>query len=301
MASRTDDVGGYLRDVGRLRISGLYSGGGSVWFRAVGKEQILPSPRIRLCWYLGLRLVKEGNAKVTLGEVLTGLGFVVGFVVLWLEARRQKLLTTGMQVIALAGFIGGILGAKVTQLLVDGWPITAPWWVIFDPKAGGKALFGGLILGWISVIVTKRKLGIKRGTGDLFALALPAGESVGRLGCFFQCCYGTVCEAPWSVHQHGAERHPVQLYSALTAAILFAILIVLKPRLRREGDLWRTYLLGFGSTRFFLEFLRANDSYILGLTAMQWLCLELVAYVLLRAMWIRIRESQVHSTIPQRP
>ena len=48
--------------------------------------------------------------------------------------------------------IGGILGAKATQLLVEGWPMRVPWWVIFDPKAGGKALFGGLLVGWICVL-----------------------------------------------------------------------------------------------------------------------------------------------------
>lgn len=212
-----------------------------------------------------------------LGEIFTALGFVTGIAVLILSARRSGIATQGMGKVAMAGFIGGILGAKVTQLVVEGWPTKVPWWVIFDPRAGGKALMGGLLIGWVSVIAAKKILGIKRSTGDHFALALPAGEAVGRIGCYFnQCCYGTVCDLPWSVNQHGAERHPAQLYSAVTAALMFGALLWLRGRLKREGDLWRAYLILFGLTRFALEIVRENDSVVWGLSAMQLLCIELI-------------------------
>jgi phosphatidylglycerol---prolipoprotein diacylglyceryl transferase len=216
---------------------------------------------------------------LTLGELFTALGFLTGITVLILSAGKGGIATQGMSKVAMAGLIGGIFGAKITQLLVEGWPSKVPFWAILDPKSGGKALMGGLLIGWISVVLAKWRLGIKRSTGDHFALALPAGEAIGRIGCFFNtCCYGRACDLPWAVQQHDAWRHPTQLYSSLTSALLFGFLLWLRPRLKREGDLWRCYLVGFGLSRFGLEFLRENDAALLGLSAMQWVCLELVVF-----------------------
>jgi phosphatidylglycerol---prolipoprotein diacylglyceryl transferase len=228
-----------------------------------------------------------------IGEIFTALGFLTGVFVLILSARKGGIATQGMGKVAVAGLVGGILGAKVTQLIVEGWPTKLPWWVIFDPRAGGKALMGGLLIGWLSVVVAKRVLGIKRSTGDHFALALPAGEAVGRIGCFFnQCCFGTVCDLPWAVHQHGANRHPAQLYSAIIAALMFGFLLWLKPRLRNEGDLWRAYLVAFGLTRFGLEMVRENESVLWGLSAMQILCIELVIVAIIGQIIVLRRQSQ---------
>jgi len=197
--------------------------------------------------------------------------------VLWWAASQKKLATKGIGWVAFFGFFAGILGAKLTQLVAEGWPLRIPAEVALDPRAGGRALLGGLISGWIGVEVSKRRLGIRRSTGDLFALALPAGEAVGRVGCYFNtCCYGEKCNLPWAVYQHGAWRHPTQLYSAVTAVALFGALSAVRKRLTREGDLFLLYLAGFGISRFMLEFVRWRESVILGLSPMQWFCLELV-------------------------
>ena len=214
---------------------------------------------------------------MTLGECITDLGYVVGALVLWWAASQRKLATNGIGWVAFSGFVAGIVGAKLTQLIAEGWPTRVPLSVAFDPKAGGRALLGGLICGWIGVEVAKRVLGIKRSTGDLFALALPAGEAVGRIGCFFNgCCFGEKCNLPWAVYQHDAWRHPAQLYSAAVSALVFVSLLWARQRLNREGDLFLLYLFAFGITRFGLEFVRWRESTFFGLSPMQWFCVELV-------------------------
>ncbi len=213
------------------------------------------------------------------GEFFSGLGYLIGLAVLIWAARRKGLATEGMTLIAIAGLAGGILGAKLTELMFEGWPLRIGLVEGLDPRSGGRALLGGLIFGWMAVEFAKRRLGIKRSTGDLFALALPAGEAVGRIGCYFNtCCYGTTCRLPWSVYQHGAWRHPTQLYSSATAALIFLGLLHLRGRFAREGDLFKVYLVAFGASRFGLEFLRENDTFWFGLTPMQWFCLELALF-----------------------
>jgi prolipoprotein diacylglyceryltransferase len=85
-------------------------------------------------------------------------------------------------------------------------------------------------------------------------------------------------------------RHPAQLYSAVAAAALFGFLLWLRPRLTREGDLFRAYLVGFATLRFGLEFLRWRESLIGGLSPMQWFCLELLVSVAIYTGW-RARKS----------
>ncbi|MDR3687892.1 MAG: prolipoprotein diacylglyceryl transferase [Fimbriimonas sp.] len=227
-----------------------------------------------------------------LGTVFTGLGYLVGAGVLWWSAAQRKMATQGFGWIAFSGLFAGIVGAKLTQLMSQGWPFSAPMAAVLDPGVGGRSLFGGMVAGWLGVEISKRRLGIRRSTGDLFALALPAGEAVGRIGCHFnQCCYGVKCDLPWAVFQHGAWRQPAQLYSSFVAAALFAVLFAIRNRVRREGELFLLYLAGFGVTRFGLEFVRWRESVYGGLSAMQWFCIELVV-VSAVVWWARTRSSR---------
>lgn len=132
-------------------------------------------------------------------------------------AKRRAIATDVIAFLALAGVLGGALGVQLTQLAFGGIP--------------GKSLIGGVVCGYLAVVYAKRKLGIRRPTGDLFAVALAAGEAVGRIGCSFaQCCYGKTTTLAWAVHQHEALRHPTQLYSAFAAAGTLVLLVAFERR-----------------------------------------------------------------------
>jgi phosphatidylglycerol:prolipoprotein diacylglycerol transferase len=225
---------------------------------------------------------------MTLGALVTALAYAVGALVFWLEARRRKLATQGIGKLAIIGVLGGGIGAKLAQLLSQGWPFSIPLLAVAQPQQGGRAILGGVIVGWLCVEIAKRRMGIKRSTGDLFALALPAGEAVGRIGCFLNgCCYGASCDLPWAVEQHGALRHPAQIYSSLVAVAIFGVLLALRDRMPREGDLFRLYLVLFGFARFWLEFVRQRDTLFWGMSPMQWFSIELVVTGVLLLCWRR--------------
>jgi phosphatidylglycerol:prolipoprotein diacylglycerol transferase len=162
-----------------------------------------------------------------------------------------------------------------------GWPWHGNAAAILQPDQGGRTIIAGLVCGWIGVEVAKWRLGIRGSAGDPFALALPAGEAVGRVGCFFnQCCYGAPTALPHcfplAVYQHGAWRLPAQLYASAIALAIFAILFSLRGRMARQGDLFRLFLVLYGAGRFGLEFARYRDKLYFGLDLAQWVCLELV-------------------------
>lgn len=123
---------------------------------------------------------------------------------------------------------------------------------------GGFVFYGGLILGGCFMLTLRFFRPEASFTAEQSLLiALPLGHAIGRVGCFLAgCCYGKVSSASWAIHQHGVNRHPTQLYEALGLGILTLILSKLR---HSKKDLLSTYLLGYGSLRLVLEFLRGDE------------------------------------------
>lgn len=231
--------------------------------------------------------------SMTPGEFFTFLGYLTGALVLFFEARRRRLATTGFRIVALCGVLGGVLGARFSQwILESSSTLLAHPTAFLDPRNGGKSLVGGLIFGYFSVELAKWRLGIRRSTGDLWALALPSGEAVGRIGCALNgCCFGTPFGGSWAIFEHGEWRHPTQIYSALAAALIFAILFRLRDKMPREGDLFRLYLLLYGASRFGIEFGRERHFAFASLSTVQLICLE-TAVVAAIVLWFSARRVQ---------
>jgi phosphatidylglycerol---prolipoprotein diacylglyceryl transferase len=202
----------------------------------------------------------DEHVRWLIAAPIYGTAYLAAAAVFWQMARRRAMATDGIARVMAAGLVGGLAGANLLQLLATGLP--------------GKTIEGGIIGGWLAVIWMKRRLGITRPTGDLFALAIPAGEAIGRIGCFVGgCCYGTAAHVAWAVHEHGALRHPAQLYLALGAAVCFTILLLIeRRRMLPENGLFYFGAVLFCVDRFSVEFFRANQPFALGLTLAQLGC-----------------------------
>lgn len=201
------------------------------------------------------------HTRWLLAAPIYALAYGAALLVFGWMARRRGLATSGIWLLMQAGLFGGLIGANAVQLVATGAP--------------GKTIEGGFVGGYLAVVLMKRRLGIVRPTGDLFALALSAGEAIGRIGCFVGgCCYGKVTTAMLAVHEHGAMRYPTQLYLALAAAATFGLLMWLetKQALPENGLL---YVQGsiFCATRFVIEYYRAGPSTSIGLTLAQIGCI----------------------------
>jgi phosphatidylglycerol---prolipoprotein diacylglyceryl transferase len=162
----------------------------------------------------------------TLGVLFNMIGFGVGATVYVLEARRRGMNMSRTREVALVGVLAGVLIATLVQ-----WGyayfVGGPGWM----ANGGKTILGGVIGGWGAVELWKRKIGIKESTGVLWAMALPAGEIFGRIGCWFHgCCGGRETSVPWAVFRDGAWRHPTQIYLSVAALVTFLVVWRLRDR-----------------------------------------------------------------------
>ncbi|MGB1463932.1 MAG: prolipoprotein diacylglyceryl transferase, partial [Parvibaculales bacterium] len=106
--------------------------------------------------------------------------------------------------------------------------------------------------------------------GDMVAITVPFGLLCGRLANFINGeLWGRVTEAPWGVIFPGAgalPRHPSQLYeAALEGALLLLLLNVLAWRFKafaKPGLLTGLFLIGYGASRFVIEYVREPDAHI---------------------------------------
>jgi phosphatidylglycerol:prolipoprotein diacylglycerol transferase len=203
--------------------------------------------------------------------------------------------------------VGAILGAAAGSKLLalaesfhQFWPHRA------DPRAwlAGKTIVGGLLGGWIGVEIVKKRLGIRRSTGDLFVFPLIFGMAVGRIGCFLtgleDHTYGVATSLPWGVDfGDGVLRHPTQLYDIV---VLFLIAIIFQIRRRRpwtNGRMFRWFMLAYLAWRFAVEFIKPRDTLVMNLSAIQ--IASLTGAIVCAALLLSSRSSAALHSAPERP
>jgi phosphatidylglycerol:prolipoprotein diacylglycerol transferase len=169
-------------------------------------------------------------------------------------ARRDDRLV----LVYVAALAGAFLGAKLVYLAAEGW---LHWhdesrWVIL---ATGKSITGALLGGYAAVEIAKRLLKYPGVTGDWFAVIVPAGVMLGRVGCMINgCCLGRVCNASWFTinDTHGVARWPSSQMEFVFNAIMLGVILLLRWGKIAPGNLFHIYLMAYGIFRFFHEFLR---------------------------------------------
>jgi len=154
-----------------------------------------------------------------------------------------------------------------------------------DPEflIGGKTIVGALIGGLLAVEWTKKRLGITRRTGDLFALPLCVGIAIGRIGCFLtgveDHTAGVATSLAWGVNfGDGVSRHPTQLYEIVFVLLLAFVIARIARGPYREGDLFKTFMVGYFGFRFAVDFLKPDVRVFLGLSSIQWACAAMLVF-----------------------
>lgn len=192
----------------------------------------------------------------------------------WIRQSRSE---PRHAVIYFAAITGALLGAKVAYLVSEGWLHTDPETRLFHWLTG-KSVTGALLGGWLAVEVAKKLVGYRKSTGDRYALIVPPGLILGRLGCLAHgCCQGIACDLG-AFSTHGSDG--VARWPAVPVEILFNLLallgvLVLRHRHLLPGQHFHLYLICYGLFRFGHEFLRATPKPILGLSGYQLLALVL--------------------------
>jgi phosphatidylglycerol:prolipoprotein diacylglycerol transferase len=188
--------------------------------------------------------------------------------------RDPRLLT-----IYLAALAGAFLGAKVVYFFAEGflhWGAPDVW----PQLATGKSILGGLLGGYAAVEAVKRLTGYPGVTGDWFALIVPIGIALGRVGCWVDgCCQGIRCHPGWFTVSDAAghARWPAVPLEIVFNLLALAAILRLRRLKKLPGQHFHLYLIGYGAFRFLHEFLREEPRILAPLTGYQIAALGVLA------------------------
>jgi prolipoprotein diacylglyceryltransferase len=230
---------------------------------------------------------------------------VASAVYLSLRRRFGDLLSIPIRWAVIAAAVAGAaLGSKLLFWIEDP---QLTWHNLRNPAnlMGGKTIVGALVFGLIFVELMKRDIGIRRSTGDLYAIPIAFGIAIGRIGCFLtglsDNTYGTPSKLPWAIDfGDGIPRHPTQLYEIafllILIPLLYRIVILSGAEVSRSeasteskdpyphhgpflpGDAFKFFMVAYLFFRLLCDFIKPYPRIFLGLGGIQWACLLILFY-----------------------
>jgi len=224
-------------------------------------------------------LFEAGSVSVDSYSFFFTLAWIVGGVVYYREFRRLGWALEEMLMVMGGCIIGAVFGSYLFNAVFLGWEEVPK--IISAFEFGGKTVLGGIAGGFLGVEIAKKKIGYPHSTGDAFALAIPLGHAIGRVGCLLGgCCYGIVCDLPWAISYpegsllhviHVSDGlipktaiaslavHPTPVYEIIFNLGLFAFFYTKRGTYKVRGSMFRLYLAAYGLFRLLEEFIRGDS------------------------------------------
>jgi len=169
-------------------------------------------------------VLELGPLTIHFYGILIAIGVIVAIVVS--KKRYERFGGSGefFESAAIWAIVLGFLGARAGYVITHTHRFEGRPWAVLFLWEGGLALYGGLLVGALTVIYLVNKRG-----GDAFAFAdaaavgIPLAQAIGRWGNYFnQELFGTPSDLPWAIIIHPGHRpagyeqfetfHPTFLY-----------------------------------------------------------------------------------------
>ena len=293
---------------------------------------------------LGIKLkdlpkgINIGGFNIAFYGIIIGFAMLVGTFVSCNYANRSEQKADDYIDLALWLIIACVIGARIYYVAFK-WDYYKENPVeIINLRGGGLAIYGAVLMGMIVCLIYGK---IKKTPYllicDTAILGVVIGQAIGRWGNFFNReAFGTVCsnktmfamrlyfdkaftvdQVPDSVlrgmlkmtgenvYRLGyVQVHPTFLYESIGNLCLFALLIYISKKKKFDGQIFFTYLLGYGVIRFFVEGLRTDQLQIgkTGIAVSQVLSVVLVvASVSLSLIFVNAWAKKKMVTINGRP
>jgi phosphatidylglycerol---prolipoprotein diacylglyceryl transferase len=189
---------------------------------------------------------------------------------LWGEVPRPTIVDVDDLLVWIT--IGVILGGRIGYVLFyGGGAYLSDPLEIFKVWQGGMSFHGGLIGAALAMLLFARRRRLNVWSlFDMAAAAVPVGLFLGRVANFINGeLWGRPTDVAWAFvfpHAGPEPRHPSQLYEAiLEGMVLLAVLTALVwayKALRRPGLVAGVFGIGYGLSRFVVEFFREPDAQV---------------------------------------
>lgn len=222
--------------------------------------------------------------------IIIGLGMLAGIWVAQRDARRRGQDPELYLDFALYGIIFSIIGARLYYVMFEWNYYKDNLLQIFNLRAGGLAIYGGVIGAVLTLTVFTR---IRKQSffsmADSGVLGLVTGQIIGRWGNFFNTeAFGGYTDSLLAMRiklslvnpnmlnedvlshkivENGVEYiqvHPTFLYESLWNLGLLCFMLWYRKRKKFDGEMLAIYLFGYGLGRFWIEGLRTDQLILFG-------------------------------------
>ncbi len=198
--------------------------------------------------------------------IIIGIGMVLAVLIAYREIKkvRDAEFLFDMLLITLPV---GIIGARLYYVIFSWDSYKNNLSEIFAVWHGGLAIYGGIIAGFICVVIFAkvRKIPLLW-LLDICSCGCILAQSIGRWGNFVNAeAYGGKTDCFWGmvVNDAGYMVHPTFFYESLWNFIGFLILyFVVLRRKKQDGACLSFYFVWYGAGRFFIEALRSDSLYL---------------------------------------
>lgn len=165
----------------------------------------------------------------------------------------------------------GVVGARLWYVIFEWEYYGAHPKEIIDIRGGGLAIQGGILFGLIGLyLFSKRKKLPMIDLMDILVPSLALAQAVGRWGNFANAeAHGYETDLPWGIIIDGVKVHPTFFYESLGDFLIFLFLIFYRKKNPDKGRQSAIYFICYGILRFFVEGLRTDSLYVLGLRTAQ--------------------------------
>jgi phosphatidylglycerol:prolipoprotein diacylglycerol transferase len=241
--------------------------------------------------HLGITIDHLQNSISIFGFRIAFYGIIIGFGILaglWVATRDAKRRGQDPDIyldFVLYAIIISIMGARIYYVLFDWDNYKDDLLQILNLRAGGLAIYGGVIGAVITLTVYAR---VKKlsffSLADTGCLGLITGQIIGRWGNFFNCeAFGGYTDSLFAMRirralvnenmisrellnhlivRDGVEYiqvHPTFLYESVWNLCVLAFMLWYRKRKRFDGEMLFIYLLGYGLGRVWIEGLRTDQ------------------------------------------
>ena len=228
--------------------------------------------------------------RIAFYGIIIGIGMLAGIWVAQSDAKRRGQDPDIYLDFALYAIIFSILGARLYYVIFSWDNYKDDLLQIFNLRAGGLAIYGGVIGAVLTLIVFTRvrKLSFLS-MADSGCLGLITGQIIGRWGNFFNCeAFGGFTDSLFAMRikrsivnpsmisqdllnhlivENGVEYiqvHPTFLYESLWNLGVLLFMLWYRKRKRFDGEMLAIYFMGYGLGRCWIEGLRTDQLILFG-------------------------------------
>lgn len=248
--------------------------------------------------------------------VIIALGMLAGALVAYREAKK-----TGQKVddyidFTLYTLIAAIIGARIYYVIFEWDYYSAHPLEIFNLRAGGLAIYGGVIASALTLFIFTKVKKLKFWLmADTAVQGLIIGQIIGRWGNFFNReAFGGYTDSLFAMQLPVSEAkgitqeliehlvtidgvsyvqvHPTFLYEGTWNLLLFIGICLYKRHKKFDGEIFAIYLMGYGVGRFIIEGLRTDQLVIKalgGIAASQVLSIILIVLAVAFVIYNRVQ------------